>query len=146
MKTLFYTLILLIAFVFASCTCSNKTKENAQNKENVAPDMHTAENSLNFHGTYEGTLPTASGPGMKLSLNINKDNTYKLVTKYIGKDEFTDEGKFTIENSIITLDLKDGQKQYYKIEEGRLVFLDQNKNKIEGELADMYILNQVTVK
>ena len=38
-------------------------------------DMHTAEISLDYYGTYKGTLPAADCPGINVTLTLNKNKT-----------------------------------------------------------------------
>lgn len=105
------------------------------------PDGHTAENSLDYWGTYKGVLPAADCPGIKTSISINKDKTYVSQTEYIGeKNKFTEKGKYTIDGNIITLTSSENNISYYKVEEGRIRKLDNNKHIITGTMSDKYIL------
>lgn len=70
----------------------------------------TIENSLDWMGTYQGTLPCASCPGIETKLTINQDYTYSLEENYLGqeageKNDFKQEGviEFSNDGSYITL-------------------------------------------
>lgn len=62
-----------------------------------APDMHTTRNSVDWNGTYEGTLPCASCPGIETALTLNPDGIYVLRRRYLSDDEQPTEvkGRFT---------------------------------------------------
>ena len=62
--------------------------------------------STDCEGTYVGTLPTAGGMGMTVTITL-KDGAYIKKTEYVGKDGvYEDKGKYTLnkEENIITLD------------------------------------------
>lgn len=100
-----------------SVACSSKPVET---DSTIVPDMHTAEVSLDWNGTYEGVLPCASCGGIKTSLTLNKNKTYQLKETYIthkpGKDTFTEEGKFEFDKtntSLIRLDEKADNRVFF---------------------------------
>ena len=97
-------------------------------------------------GTYEGTLPCADCEGIKTSLTISAGNNFSRGTQYLGKqqDAFNDKGYFQLnrETSIVTFSLEDGGVQSYQFEADALFHLDQQGNRIEGELAELYKLTK----
>lgn len=142
MKKLNILLFGVIAFAMLSCTNAKQNQES----ENVAPDMHTSEMVLDYHGVYEGTLPCADCEGIKTQLTVNDDNTFVLVSDYLGEEDakFEDKGTYSIENGeiLITQD-EDGEQKYYKLQEGSLAQLDADKKLIEGDMAPFYVLTKV---
>ena len=44
----------------------------------AVPDMHNAQNALDWNGTYQGLLPCASCEGIATELVLNDDGTYRL--------------------------------------------------------------------
>ena len=140
-KTLFG---LLCMALFSLGACKQKSAENPQP---IVPDMHTAETSLDYPGVYEGVIPAASGPGIKITLTLNKDKTYEMVSDYIGEKNsiFTDKGNYEIDGNIITLNMKDDAPRYLKVEEGRVRMLDADKQVVKGALENDYILKQEKV-
>ncbi|MEG0949301.1 MAG: copper resistance protein NlpE [Bacteroidales bacterium] len=140
-KTLFG---LLCMALFSLGACKQKSAENTQP---IVPDMHTAETSLDYPGVYEGVIPAASGPGIKITLTLNKDKTYEMVSDYIGEKNsiFTDKGNYEIDGNIITLNMKDDAPRYLKVEEGRVRMLDADKQVVKGALENDYILKQEKV-
>ena len=64
----------------------------------AVPDMHNAQNALDWNGTYQGLLPCASCEGIATELVLNNDGTYSLTEDYQGGKEALKEtvtGKFT---------------------------------------------------
>src|SRR6476661_4964242 len=89
MKNQMLFLILGISMV----NCQNQKAENPPlaPTEVVAPaeviaSEPTATNSLDYLGTYKGTLPCADCPGIETSLELTEDFNYTLTTNYKGKN------------------------------------------------------------
>lgn len=141
-------LILAAALALAACGGNAQRKAaTADSQETVAaaPDMHTAETSLDYLGTYEGTLPAADCPGIQTTLTLNPDGTYELHMKYIDRDaEFDEWGRFTIEANQLTLYPDEGEPTgSYRVEENRLRMLDAEKQPVTGALAENYVLQKI---
>ncbi|MDD1605591.1 MAG: copper resistance protein NlpE, partial [Methylococcaceae bacterium] len=80
-------------------------------------------------------------------LALNKNNTYLLITQYVGKSEkeIVEKGKFTSGNQSNTLILtprNSTQTRQYAVGEDRFIQLDSDGNRITGKLADRYILRR----
>ncbi|GAB00845.1 MULTISPECIES: copper resistance protein NlpE [Acinetobacter] len=144
---------LSIASVFL-VACSKADNKNNQEQaltaasEVVAVDStHTAENSLDWNGTYKGVLPCADCEGIETELELNADKTYELKETYLGKGDgkaFESKGSFQFDannTSIIELD-KTGDNRKYFVAEGYLKALDMEGNEITGDLADKYELKK----
>ena len=69
-KTLFYPL----AAAWALAACAAPSAPTAP----VAPDMHNARISLDWAGTYQGTLPCASRSGIRTELTLRANVRYDL--------------------------------------------------------------------
>lgn len=115
--------------------------------ENVAGDemgMDMTDATMQYFGIYEGTIPAASGPGIKMTLTLNPDYTFTLVSEYIDSKEkpFTDKGTYTAEKGIINATLQDNSMRYFKIGDKQLMLLNDQKEPAEGDMAKEYILNQ----
>src|SRR6187431_1282003 len=52
-----------------------------------AQDSHNSMNSVDWVGTYRGVLPCASCEGIETELTLNKNKTYDLITRRIGKGD-----------------------------------------------------------
>lgn len=144
---------ILPILIFSLSACGNyaKTGDPATADTPVAPtevpDMHTAENALDYFGVYEGTLPAASCPGIRTVLTIHKDTTFTLHSEYIDRKDgvFDEKGTYTLQGSLMTLKLGDGEIYYYKVEEGRVRMLNADKEPITGDLAENYVLKQTQI-
>jgi copper homeostasis protein (lipoprotein) len=119
-------------------------------------------------GTYKGVLPCADCEGIHTLIQLRKDLTYSKSTQYLGKSSelFTQNGSFqwNKDGSVITLmpweregrneeqnnsiEVKDEFKtpetrdEQYKVEEHQLRKLDESGRKIEGSLAQKYVLTK----
>ncbi|MEG1612001.1 MAG: copper resistance protein NlpE [Alistipes sp.] len=138
--------IWILALATTLCACGG----NTQNKSSLQTasdsleqvDMHTAENALDYLGTYTGTFPAADCPGIKTTLTLCKDGSYQLDQSYIERDaSFGTKGDFVIEGDLLILS-EQSMKTYFKIEENRLRRLDDDQQPITGDLAEMYILTK----
>ncbi|ENX59022.1 MULTISPECIES: copper resistance protein NlpE [Acinetobacter] len=115
--------------------------------EVIADSAHTAENSLDWNGTYTGVLPCADCEGIKTELKLNLDKTYEIKETYLGKGDgkaFESKGSFAFDSkntSVIELD-KAGDNRKYFVAEGYLKALDMEGKEITGELADKYELKK----
>ena len=132
---------------------SPKTEENISpatteaTSEPIVDNALTAENSLDWNGTYKGILPCAECEGIKTELELNSDKTYEIKETYLGKGDgkpFESKGSFQFDSknsSIIELD-KAGDSRKYFVAEGYLKALDLEGNEITGDLADKYQLKK----
>lgn len=138
-------MILAAAITLVACggnqqkkTISEKIKDDA-----VKVDMHDAESSLDYQGTYTGTFPAADCPGIDMRLTLKQDGTYSLHMKYLERDaEFDEKGAYKVKGNLLTLTPMDGQPDYYKVEENRLRKLDADKQPVTGTLAENYVLKK----
>ena len=110
-------------------------------------DMHHAQNSLDWPGIYRAFLPCADCKGVKATLALNKNNSYLLITQYVGKSEreIVEKGKFTWgdKKDVIVLTPRNGSTtQHYLVGEDMLTQLDNVGNRITGNLAERYIFRR----
>lgn len=148
----------LLIFALSSCQ-KEKTTETEEITKTVSEDFpETIEvpmnptpgdnsmNALDWEGTYVGTLPCADCEGIATELSINYDGTYTYKTTYLGKETEINEIEGTFQwdetGSMITLSGLEGAPSKYKVGENRIWHLDMDGNRIEGDLADKYILTK----
>lgn len=108
---------------------------------------HNAYNSLDWQGTYQGTLPCADCAGIDYTLTLNEDETYTLAQVYQGKgssDPFTSSGKFHWDTQGNMITLEDGSEtpNQYSVGENMLMKLDISGQKITGDMATLYHLKK----
>ena len=137
-------MILAAAITLVACG-GNQQKKAVSEKvkaDAVKVDMHDAESSLDYQGTYTGVFPAADCPGIDMRLTLKKDGTYSLHMKYLDRDsEFDEKGAYKVKGNLLTLTPMDGQPEYYKVEENQVRKLDADKQPVTGALAENYVLN-----
>lgn len=148
--------ISLASLVLVACSKTENKKVQEQtpatteavSEATVADNAHTAENALDWNGTYKGILPCADCEGIKTELELNSDKTYEIKETYLGKGDgkpFESKGSFQFDSknsSIIELD-KAGDSRKYFVAEGYLKALDMDGKEITDDLADKYQLKKV---
>ncbi|MCO5286883.1 MAG: copper resistance protein NlpE [Chitinophagaceae bacterium] len=130
----------LTATTFSACNFVSEPKPIKENTEAV--EMHNSQNSLDWQGTYEGTLPCADCEGIKTTLQLNEDNTYALTQEYIGRNTFNETGTFAWDSSGSWITLSSNNMKF-KVGENVLFALDMEGKVITGELADHYQLKKI---
>ncbi len=158
------SLFVVSALTLVLAGCDNQQQASAPVESQTAPvtidvnddeavmdeafkSEHTAYNSLDWQGTYQGVLPCADCAGIEYTLVLNDDLTYQLTQVYQGKeqaDPFVSQGKFHWENngSVITLDGESDAPNQYFVGENMLMKLDSNGERITGDLASLYNLKK----
>lgn len=137
-----------IAFSFFGChTTKNTVKTEDESVKNI-PISDNSENSLNWNGVYRGTLPCADCEGIQTVIILNKDLTYQITRKYLGKDVdvFNTNGTFKWNEDGSKISLQNFghsiETSQYQVGENVLIKLDINDKKIEGALSEMYLLKK----
>jgi uncharacterized lipoprotein NlpE involved in copper resistance len=121
-----------------------EAKTDSISVEPITNDGHNSQNSLDWAGTYEGTLPCADCSGIKTTITLKDDNTYTMTEEYVDKKtKAEDKGKFEWDKSggKISLVSKDGKRQYI-VGENQLIHLDMDGKEITGPNKDLYILKK----
>ena len=108
-------------------------------------DAHTSQNSLDWFGTYEATLPCADCPGIKTTVTLNKDETFTYVSEYLERDtKIEEKGKIMWHDngSVVHLKGKDIDTKLKVIENG-LIALDQEGKVIDCPLKEYYNFKKI---
>jgi len=143
--------IFSLIFILVIAACGTKQSsvnslEAMQEESDVLDLTHNSQNSLDWIGTYSGILPCADCEGIQTIITLNKDNTYKKTTAYLGKpnNSYEEIGTFSWRKDLnsIALNAQNGELTIYKVEENRLRMLDQEGLKVKGELTDYYLLQK----
>lgn len=132
-------------FFIAACGNRAKTSNDADTDSIITevPDMHNAENSLDYTGTYKGVLPAADCPGIETTLTLTPDKTFTLHASYLERNSsYNEKGTYTLKDNLLTLKEENGEETYYKVEENSLRRLTADKEEITGDLANYYILKK----
>lgn len=148
MKKLMIPAILLLALQIQSCQSNSSTTTATQATDDTTAYVdttHNSENSLDWAGTYKGTIPCADCPGINTTISLNEDGTFKYDAEYLDrKSTVQDSGTFMWHGngSIIHLVGKDLNTKY-KVGENVLIQLDSEGNEIEGPVAKEYYIHKV---
>lgn len=145
--------VLFSCLAAISLSACNQTSKNSQHtvadsavNETAAVDtVHTSQNSLDWAGTYEATIPCADCEGIKTNITLKNDNTFAIVSEYINKNtKVEDNGKVMWHDngSVVHLTGKETNMKL-KVGENRLIGLDQEGHEIEGPNAHLYVYNKV---
>ena len=141
-----------LALFFASCGPTESTRSDGNagiEMDTVGTDIadaHTSRNALDYEGTYRGVLPCADCAGIETELTLGAGGTFNLKTTYLGKDDdrvFEEEGTFNWDDAgqRITLAGRERPNRYF-VGENYLAQLDAEGQRIEGGLADRYVLKK----
>jgi len=136
-------LLFVVVAGLLSITCNNKTGKGTPA---AADTLHNSANSVDWQGTYKGTMPCADCPGILTKLTLNNNNSYFLKTKYLGRDSIAEEesGNFSWnkEGNTLTLATAKDRPTQYKVGENKITQLDRNGKTITGALAENYVLTK----
>ena len=136
--------LFIVALLAHACTSPPKQAPQAEEY----PDSHTSRNSLGWEGVYKGTIPCADCEGIITQLMLNHNNTFTLNSTYLADSvkTFKTYGQISWNQSMIRLTTEEGDSLFARVEEGRVRLLDMKGQVIEGDLAEMYLLQQVITK
>lgn len=153
-------LVVMCAGIFFSC--GNRNTEKKTIDDVIADAAHSVEEMFEkrevprhmdeYMGTYKGSLPCADCEGIDVTLTLKSDHTFVLetVTKS-GKEGLADiedtiQGDYMwteMEDNIVMLEGIGDRPNKYLMSEGMLIQLDMDGKRIEGPLADKYVLKKV---
>jgi uncharacterized lipoprotein NlpE involved in copper resistance len=102
--------------------------------------------SLDWDGRYQGRLPCADCEAIELDVTLTTSGEYQLKTRYMGKQDepLITNGTFHWDatGQIIQLDGEQQDSPAFFVGENILWFLVQNKQRIDGDLAEHYQLHK----
>jgi uncharacterized lipoprotein NlpE involved in copper resistance len=143
--TLFTVLIFLLS-------CQNQSEQKAvQEMASPVDSLSESErNAVRQSVSYSGYLPCADCDGVEVIINLFDDQTYERRDLYMGRkstgpgsNEINTSGSWMMMGDTLHLSgIKDGPDKYIR-SDSSLLQLDQEGKRIEGKLADKYILKRV---
>ncbi len=138
---------LIVCFLLIQCT--KVIKKAIAQPTPISTDEHNSANTLDWAGTYKGTIPCVDCAGIDMEITLNKEQEYIRETNYVGKsgEAVEEKGRFTWNkagNTITLLGIKDKPNQYF-VGENRILQLDKLGNKITDSTAQKYFLNKQTM-
>ncbi len=147
-----------IFFAFFLTACSEPTNKTQgsdgesliQKQDNSvngpAPEMVDTMSESSFTGTYSGELPCADCEAIKTSLSLQGDRTFVLNMEYLGSEasdiQVVGTYNYNEQSQVITLENAADGPSKFLYENGKIWQLDQNEDKIKGDLADRYVLTK----
>lgn len=151
MKKLIAPLVLVLALPFHSCQ-SNSTTDKSASEDAIQTEtaytyrdtIHNSQNSIDWAGSYSGTIPCADCPGIKTTIVLHNDGTFLYHAEYLEREtSIQDTGKFMWQNhgSVIHL-IGNDLNSKYKVGENILFQLDTEGKEIEGPMAKEYNLEK----
>lgn len=109
-------------------------------------DGHNSAQSLDWPGTYRGITPCADCEGIETTVSLEKNRTFQIQRKYLGKKNtpFKSKGTFSWRKDGNSILLKEANNSttIFRVGEDNLVQLDQQGNAITGSNADKYVLTR----
>jgi len=143
MKNKFLIILLALFTLISAC----KTDKKSIQPSEAMPD--NSQTSLDWKGVYRGVLPCADCEGIETEITLNADLTYKIASKYLGKNEeaFKENGTFVWDEAGSKITLENAEPNsttnQYLVGENMLFKLDTDGNRIEGELKEKYQFKKV---
>jgi len=130
--------------IIASCNSKSTATKTAESALPEVQDRHTSQNSIDWAGTYLGTIPCADCTGIDATVVLHTDQTYDQTFVYHDKGDssFKEEGKFKWNKEGNTITLISKASPSFRVKEGSIVMLDSHGNEITGALAAKYILKK----
>ena len=142
MKRIFYALT-FAALTLGLCACASNQPTDTDHHSETNLDSETGPD---WAGVYTGTIPSASGSGINVTITLSSDLTYEVRYQYIGREDgdSTTPGtfKWDKDSGVITLLDADSLPPYYQVGENKLTQLDMEGKPITGMLADDYVLRK----
>lgn len=148
MKKSFLSLA-IIALTLSSCKNDSEKQEETipMDSTTVQIDHHNAKISLDYIGTYKGSLPCADCEAIETTISLTEDSYVKeIVYKGKSKEVFKETGTYTWNEAgnTITLSGSAAPNQYF-VGENVLFHLDVDEKRIEGDLASKYKLSRIEI-
>ena len=144
---------ILVVTLMMGLSLTSCKKEAAMNDEEMSVDstsvetpvdMHNAMSSLDYQGTYVGSLPCADCEAIETKIILTDDSFIKeMVYKGKSKEVYKESGsiEWNKEGNTITL-VGASPSNLYFVGENVLFHLDSNGKRIEGSLAPYYELKK----
>ena len=96
-------------------------------------------------GLYEGVIPAADCPGIKIELMLRDNGRYTMNSEYLERDiSFSESGGYSVSGDTVSLSTTDGDAFRYRFLKsgGNLRMLDAGGHTIDGFLKDNYTLTR----
>ncbi|MCC8019984.1 MAG: copper resistance protein NlpE [Rikenellaceae bacterium] len=146
-------ILLAAGAVFASCGNSRNSARPAGTGYDAAPapvESRGDRRDTDLAGTYRGSLPCADCGGIDVELRLDNEGRYRLRTRHISdkdgqkdiESEYEGTYSWSAGTRTVTLNGIANQPNRYLYTDGHLIQLDMGGKRIEGPLADKYVLRK----
>jgi len=134
--------VLFLTALLVSACQSNPPA--AENEANVLPTGDNSRTSLDWPGSYRGTMPCADCPGIKTEITLQANGSYIMGVFYEERSEAAerDSGSFVWSSDGNRIILKNDSALQFLVGENRLIKLDLSGARITGALAEAYTLTK----
>lgn len=158
-RSYFYT---LSTFILFAVSCKNEVSSESKGTQQTGAQAfesplteaidvdHNSQNSLDWAGTYYGTLPCHDCPGVETTLSLSLSGKFTLIENQVGKSKGSQMSGGVMgwneQGSIVRLmGLKeDSDYHQYLVQENQLIKLAGTGEKFVGPDAAKYILRKTT--
>ena len=144
--------ILTTILAASGCTAPATTPDIPQSTKADTPRSqsdaaHDARNSIDWAGSYRGTLPCADCPGIETIVTLASDGTYRTQSRHLGKgrEVLREQGTFRWNEAGNTITFEGREPERYFVGENRLTRLALDGSRITGEAADQYVMTRIAV-
>lgn len=119
-----------------------ETAEASANEDGAAP---IAETVGDWPGTYEGVVPCADCPGIKTTVVLNNNDTFRITQDYEDRDQKVDDnGRIMWHDGGKVAHLKGKDVNLkFKIGKDHVKQLDADEKEITSNLAEHYVLKKI---
>lgn len=134
-------LLFALSLIILNPIFAQKKKDKKNPWLSVAPATAVKD----WEGIYMGVVPCPDCEGIQTMIKLNKDNSYSIQTKYLGKgpEIFEDKGKISWDkDGFLLLLLSGDDSSLVKLSLNQLSLLDAQGKPVVGQYASYYILKK----
>ncbi|SNY60793.1 NlpE N-terminal domain-containing protein [Arsukibacterium tuosuense] len=141
-STVFCSVLSLGMLTGCQPEATSPTNEPVQQQSPTPAD--TSQNALDWPGSYQGVIPCADCPGIKMTLQLDANQGYQLTRYYQERADEPEqtEGEFRWSSDGRQIQLDDAAGSQFLVGENRLLMLNPQGERISGELAAQYWLDK----
>ena len=135
----------ILLFTFCLLAFNPVFAQKKKDKKNPWLSAAPATAVKDWDGVYLGVVPCPNCEGIQTMIKLNKDNTYHMQTKYLGKgpEILEDKGKIYWNSDGFNLLLFNGtDSSYVKLSLNQLTLLNAEGKVVMGEYANFYNLKK----